>query len=127
MAIQAGYNAAVEMTTIFGGLSIHSTAFTYNYRSDINMYETFQSQFKNKEGGTQDVTGSCSGLCNDSSAAHVVTHSSFKVTDFRITYGSGRTLTFNAVLSNISLSKSSPGGPLEMSFDFESNGTVAVG
>jgi len=126
MAVQSGYNGSVTLTTNFDTIRLHATSFTFNVRNDLNTYETFASNWKSKALGTQDVAGSVSGLCDDGGAFVGSSHGDFTKVLFKISYGSSRHILCTAVCTNVSISKASPGAPLEMSFDFESSGAVTI-
>ena len=125
MAVLAGYDANVNITTLFTNLSLEASCFSFNYRTDVNTYETFTTQWKYKQTGTQDCVGSMSGILKDGAKAISSTYADFTRASFVITTSSGETMTFaSAVLSNISITKGSVGGEMEMSCDFESSGAI---
>lgn len=129
--IVSGANGGVTFPTAVGGQTIQITDWTGTIDREIFDVSNFDDtdNWRTKQGGMSHLTGSATGffdadVSDADKATTFGTEDASPTASCVLTAYTAKTFTFGGILSNITFGATKAGGPVPISFNFESSGAV---
>lgn len=130
--IVSGVNGSITFPTAVGGQTVQITDWTATIQRDIHDVSNFDDtdNWRKKQGGMAHLTGSCTGFF-DADVGDTDKITTFGTEDAAPTAScvlqayTAKTFSFTGILGNLTVTVSKTGGPVAISFTFESSGAVS--
>lgn len=129
--IVSGANGGVTIPTAAGGQTIQLFEWTATFERELSDVSTFDedTNWRVKQGGIGHMTGSATGYF-DADASDTDKITAFATEDDAptasciLTAYTGKTFQFTGILGNVTVNSAKTGGPVTISFTFESSGSI---